>query len=163
MLATWKVGPALAAGNTVVLKPAEWTPLTASLLGDLALEAGIPAGVINIVQGLGEDAGAALVAHPDVRRISFTGSPDTARIVGAAAARHLTPVSFELGGKSPLIVFADADMNLALQTAAAQYDHAGQVCLAGTRLLVDASVYSTFLSRLAQAIGQNSTGRSARS
>src|SRR5262249_19592943 len=103
MLATWKVGPALAAGNTVVLKPAEWTPLTASMLADLVLEAGLPNGVLNIVQGIGELAGAALVSHPGVRRISFTGSPKTARAIGAAAAEHLTPVSFELGGKSPLL------------------------------------------------------------
>jgi acyl-CoA reductase-like NAD-dependent aldehyde dehydrogenase len=152
MLATWKVGPALAAGNTVVLKPAEWTPLTASMLADLALEAGLPNGVLNIVQGIGEQAGAALVSHPGVRRISFTGSPKTARAIGAAAAVHLTPVSFELGGKSPLLVFADADLDLAVKTAAGQYDNAGQVCLAGTRLLVEGSIYSTFVDRLVDAI-----------
>jgi betaine-aldehyde dehydrogenase/5-carboxymethyl-2-hydroxymuconic-semialdehyde dehydrogenase len=152
MLATWKVGPALAAGNTVVLKPAEWTPLTASLLAELALEAGLPAGVLNIVQGIGEQAGAALVAHPDVRRISFTGSTDTARLIGASAARNLTPVSFELGGKSPLIVFEDADLDLAIKTAAGQYDNAGQVCLAGTRLLIAAAIYPTFVARLRRAI-----------
>ena len=154
MLATWKVGPALAAGNTVVLKPAEWTPLTASLLGDLALEAGLPAGVLNVVQGIGEQAGAALVAHSGVRRISFTGSGDTARLIGASAARNLTPVSFELGGKSPLVVFADADLDLALQTVVGQYDNAGQVCLAGTRVLVEASVYDAFLDALQSAIGR---------
>ena len=154
MLATWKVGPALAAGNTVVLKPAEWTPLTASMLADLAVEAGLPPGVLNVVQGIGEEAGAGLVSHPDVRRISFTGSPDTARLIGAAAARHLTPVSFELGGKSPLLVFADADIDLAIKTAAGQYDNAGQVCLAGTRLLVEASIYPAFLGVLIEAIGR---------
>ena len=154
MLATWKVGPALAAGNTVVLKPAEWTPLTASMLADLALEAGVPPGVFNVVQGVGEDAGAALVGHPGVRRISFTGSPETARIIGAAAARNLTPVSFELGGKSPLIVFADADLDAALQVAVGQYDNAGQVCLAGTRLLVDASIGRAFVEGLVTLIGQ---------
>lgn len=152
MLATWKVGPALAAGNTVVLKPAEWTPLTASMLADLAAEAGIPAGVLNVVQGIGENAGAALVSHPGVRRISFTGSPETATLIGVAAAQHLTPVSFELGGKSPLIVCADADLDLALATAIGQYDNAGQVCLAGTRLLVDARIYPAFLTRLVAAI-----------
>ena len=145
MLATWKVGPALAAGNTVVLKPAEWTPLTASLLADLVLEADLPSGVFNVVQGIGEEAGAALVAHPGVKRISFTGSTDTARLIGAAAARNLTPVSFELGGKSPLIVFADADLDLAVQNALGQYDNAGQVCLAGTRLLVEEPIYEEFL------------------
>lgn len=154
MLATWKVGPALAAGNTVVLKPAEWTPVTASLLADLALEADLPPGVLNIVQGIGEEAGAALVAHPGVKRISFTGSTDTARLIAAAAARNLTPVSFELGGKSPLIVFADADLALAVQNALGQYDNAGQVCLAGTRLLVDAAVYEEFLERMKAGAGE---------
>ena len=152
MLATWKVGPALAAGNTVVLKPAEWTPITASMLADLALEAGLPAGVLNVLQGLGPEAGAALVAHPVIRRISFTGSPPTARLIGAAAAANLTPVSFELGGKSPLIVCDDADLDLAVTTAAGQYDNAGQVCLAGTRLLVHTAVYDEFASRLRAAI-----------
>ncbi len=154
MMATWKAGPALAAGNTVVLKPAEWTPLTASMLADLAAEAGLPPGVLNVVQGIGEEAGAALVSHPHVRRVSFTGSPETARVIGAAAARHLTPVSFELGGKSPLMIFADADLDQALQTAVGQYDNAGQVCLAGTRLLVEAAVYPAFLDRLVDAIGR---------
>jgi acyl-CoA reductase-like NAD-dependent aldehyde dehydrogenase len=154
MLATWKVGPALAAGNTVVLKPAEWTPLTASMLADLALEAGLPSGVFNVVQGIGEEAGAALVAHPDVKRISFTGSTATAQLIGAAAAKHLTPVSFELGGKSPFVVFADADLELAVQNAIGQYDNAGQVCLAGTRLLVEAPVYDEFLKRLIEGAGK---------
>ncbi len=148
MLACWKVGPALAAGNTVVLKPAEWTPITASMLADLALEAGVPAGVLNVVQGLGPEAGAALVASRQVRRISFTGSPATARAIGAAAAANLTPVSFELGGKSPLIVCDDADLELAVDTAAGQYDNAGQVCLAGTRLLVQRSIHAEFSRRL---------------
>jgi betaine-aldehyde dehydrogenase/5-carboxymethyl-2-hydroxymuconic-semialdehyde dehydrogenase len=147
LLATWKLGPALAAGNTAVLKPAEWTPLTASMLADLAEEAGLPPGVLNVVQGTGERAGAALVADPRVRRISFTGSPETARLIAAAAAEHLTPVSFELGGKSPLIVCDDADMDLALATSVGQYDNAGQVCLAGTRLLVQRSIYSEFLDQ----------------
>ena len=154
MLATWKVGPALAAGNTVVLKPAEWTPITASMLADLALEAGLPAGVFNVVQGLGAEAGAALVAHPGIRRISFTGSPATARSIGVAAAANLTPVSFELGGKSPLIVCDDADLELAVATSAGQYDNAGQVCLAGTRLLVQRSIHDTFLARLRARIAE---------
>ena len=148
MLATWKVGPALAAGNTVVLKPAEWTPITASLLADYAFEAGLPPGVVNVVQGIGEEAGAALVAHPGLKRISFTGSTDTARLIAAAAAKNLTPVSFELGGKSPLIVFADADLEMAVQNALGQYDNAGQVCLAGTRLLVEKQIYDEFLRRM---------------
>jgi len=151
MLATWKVAPALAAGNTVVLKPAEWAPLTASLLCDIAQEAGLPEGVLNVVQGFGAEAGAALVAHPEVARISFTGSVPTARAVAAAAAANLVPVSFELGGKSPLLVFADADLDLAVATAVEQYDNAGQVCLAGTRLLVESSIVDEFLSRFLSA------------
>ncbi|WP_330241461.1 aldehyde dehydrogenase [Streptomyces sp. NBC_00525] len=148
MLATWKVAPALAAGNTVVLKPAEWSPLTASLLADIAAEAGLPAGVLNVVQGYGAEVGDALTAHPDVRRISFTGSVPTARHIAASAAAHLTPLSLELGGKSPLLVFADADLDLAAGLAAEQYDNAGQVCLAATRILVEESVAEEFTQRL---------------
>ncbi|MFF0577872.1 aldehyde dehydrogenase [Streptosporangium saharense] len=157
MLATWKIAPALAAGNTVVLKPAEWTPLTASLLADITAEAGLPAGVFNVVQGYGAEAGAALVADPRVRRISFTGSVPTARTIAAAAAANLTPLSLELGGKSPLIVFADADLDLAVNLAVEQYDNAGQVCLAGTRLLVEEAVAEEFTARFverAQALKQ---------
>lgn len=154
MLATWKVAPALAAGNTVVLKPAEWSPLTASLLADIAAEAGLPDGVLNVVQGYGEEVGAPLVAHPGVRRISFTGSVPTARSIAAAAAPNLTPLSLELGGKSPLLVFADADLDLAADLAVEQYDNAGQVCLAATRLLVDASVAAEFTERLLDRVGR---------
>ena len=136
MLATWRVGPALAAGDTVVLKPPEWAPLTCSLLGDLAEEAGLPPGVLNIVHGTGAGAGAPLTGHRDVDRVAFTGSPATAHTVYRDAAANLTPVSFELGGKSPFIVFEDADLDAAAATAAYQYDNSGQVCLAGTRLLV---------------------------
>lgn len=148
MLATWRIGPALAAGNTVVVKPPEWAPLTNSLLADYAQQAGLPVGVFNVVQGLGNEAGAALVSHPAVRRIAFTGSPATGRVIGVAAAQNITPVSFELGGKSPFIVFADADFEKALETALGQYDNAGQVCLAGTRLLVQKSIADQFLERL---------------
>ncbi|GAA1006532.1 betaine-aldehyde dehydrogenase [Streptomyces sp. F-3] len=147
MLATWKVAPALAAGNTVVLKPAEWSPLTASLLADIAAEAGLPAGVLNVVQGYGAEIGDALTSHPDVRRISFTGSVPTARRIAASAAANLTPLSLELGGKSPLLVFADADLDLAVDLAVEQYDNAGQVCLAATRLLVEESVADEFTRR----------------
>jgi len=154
MLSTWKVGPALAAGNTVVLKPPEWAPLTCSLLADFAAEAGLPPGVFNVVQGIGEEAGAALVAHAGVRRISFTGSVETARKIGAAAAQNLTPVSFELGGKSPLLVFADADLDLALRNMLEQYDNAGQVCLAGTRLLVEETVAGDLLERMKTGASQ---------
>ncbi|MFI6287572.1 aldehyde dehydrogenase family protein [Streptomyces sp. NPDC051018] len=150
MLATWKIAPALAAGNTVVLKPAEWSPLTASLLADITAGAGLPPGVLNVVQGYGSEAGAALVAHPDVRRISFTGSVATARTITAAAAAHLTPTSLELGGKSPLLVFADADLDLAADLAIEQYDNAGQVCLAATRLLVDERIAQEFTRRFTE-------------
>jgi aminomuconate-semialdehyde/2-hydroxymuconate-6-semialdehyde dehydrogenase len=158
MLATWKVGPALAAGNTVVLKPAEWTPFTASLLADFALEAGLPPGVFNVVQGLGNEAGAALVAHPDVKRISFTGSVPTAQKIATSAAQNLTPLSFELGGKSPFIVFTDCDLELAIRNAVDQYDNCGQVCLSGTRLLVEASIYDAFLERFKEAVSTTKQG-----
>ncbi len=154
MLSTWKVGPALAAGNTVVVKPPEWAPFTCSMLADFAEEAGLPAGVLNIVQGIGEEAGAALVNHPDVSRISFTGSGETGRIIGKAAAERIVPVSMELGGKSPLVVFADADFDAALRTAIGQYDNAGQVCLAGTRILVEESIAEKFLAGM-KAAAQN--------
>lgn len=144
MLATWKIGPALAAGDTVVLKPAEWSPLTASVFADLTQQAGVPAGVFNVVFGLGEEAGAALVAHPGLSRISFTGSVPTAKKIARAAADNLTPVSFELGGKSPLVVLEDADVELAVELAVEQYDNAGQVCLSGTRLLVHESLSEQF-------------------
>ncbi|MFC5663812.1 aldehyde dehydrogenase [Kitasatospora misakiensis] len=150
MLATWKVAPALAAGNTVILKPAEWSPLTASLLADIAAEAGLPAGVLNVVQGYGAEVGNALVSHPGVRRISFTGSVPTAKRIAAAAAANLTPLSLELGGKSPLLVFADADLDLAADLAVEQYDNAGQVCLAATRLLVESSVAEEFTRRFVE-------------
>ena len=148
MLSTWKCAPALAAGNTVILKPAEWSPVTASVLADLIDEAGFPPGVFNIVQGIGEEVGAALVSDPRVRRISFTGSPEAARVIGAAAARNIVPFTAELGGKSPLVVFADADLDAAARKAAGQYDDAGQVCMAGTRLLVEAPVRDTFLEKM---------------
>lgn len=147
MLSTWKTAPALAAGCTVVLKPAEWSPLSCSLLADLAAEAGLPTGVFNVVQGIGEEAGAALVAHPLTRRISLTGSPEAARAIGRVAAEHIVPFTGELGGKGALVVFADADLDDAARRASGMYDDAGQVCLAGTRLLVDAKVADDFRGR----------------
>ena len=158
MLSTWKVAPALAAGCTVVLKPAEWSPLSCSLLADLADEAGLPPGVFNVVQGIGEEAGAALVAHPLIRRVSFTGSPETARQIGVSAARNLVPFTGELGGKGPLIVFDDADLDAAAAKAAGQYDDAGQVCLAGTRLLVQDSIREEFLERVHAAVDRQVLG-----
>jgi 5-carboxymethyl-2-hydroxymuconic-semialdehyde dehydrogenase len=158
MLATWKVAPALAAGNTVVLKPAEWSPLTASLLADIAAEAGLPAGVLNVVQGYGAEIGDALTSHPDVRRISFTGSVPTAQRIAASAAANLTPLSLELGGKSPLLVFADADLDLAVDLAVEQYDNAGQVCLAGTRLLVEEPIAEEFTRRFVEKAARLNQG-----
>ena len=146
MLATWRIAPALAAGNTVVAKPPEWAPLTASLLADITRDAGLPDGVFNVVQGLGREAGAPLAAHPGLARVCFTGSVATGRQVAAAAGAQLTPASLELGGKSPLLVFADADLDLAVRHAVGQYDNAGQVCLAGTRLLVADQVAEEFLA-----------------
>ena len=144
MLATWKVAPGARGRQQrgAPIKPAEWSPLSASLLADLVVEAGLPAGAFNLVQGIGSEVGAALAADPRVRRISFTGSPETARRIGAAAAANIVPFTAELGGKGPLIVFADCDLEAAAEQASAQYEalDSGQVCLAGTRLLVEAPV-----------------------
>jgi aminomuconate-semialdehyde/2-hydroxymuconate-6-semialdehyde dehydrogenase len=150
VLASWKVAPALAAGDTVVLKPAEWAPLTASMMADIAREAGLPDGVLNVVQGIGAEAGAPLVANPDVDRVSFTGSVTTGKLVAAAAGANLTPVSLELGGKSPFVCFADADLEAAVAQAVNQYDNAGQACLAGTRLLVQREISDAFLERFVE-------------
>jgi acyl-CoA reductase-like NAD-dependent aldehyde dehydrogenase len=158
MLSTWKVAPALAAGCPVVLKPAEWSPLSCSLLADLSHEAGFPPGAFNVLQGVGERVGAALVEHPLLRRVSFTGSPEAARQIGVAAARNLVPFTGELGGKGPLIVFEDADLDAAAAKAAGQYDDAGQVCLAGTRLLVQESVREPFLERFHAAVDKHVLG-----
>ena len=150
MLATWRIGPALAAGDTVVLKPPEWAPLTASLLADIAHEAGLPPGVFNVVQGTGVEAGAALSSHPGINRLSFTGSVPTAGVIAAAAAPNIVPLSFELGGKSPLLVFEDCDLDLAVDIAVDQFDNAGQVCLGAFRFLVHESIADTFLERVVE-------------
>jgi acyl-CoA reductase-like NAD-dependent aldehyde dehydrogenase len=158
MLTTWKSAPALAAGCTVVLKPPEWAPLACSLLGDLTVEAGMPPGVFNVLQGIGEEAGAALVRHPLIRRVSFTGSPETARHIGHAAAENIVPFTAELGGKGAFVVFADADLDAAARKAAVMYDDAGQVCLAGTRLLVQDTVREEFLERFDAAVDAQTLG-----
>ena len=137
LLATWKLAPALAAGCTVVLKPAEETPLTALRLGEIALEAGFPAGVINVVTGMGPGAGAALAEHPDVDKITFTGSTEVGRLIVRAAAGNMKKVTVELGGKSPMIVLEDADLKTAVPGAAsAIFFNQGQTCCAGSRLYV---------------------------
>jgi acyl-CoA reductase-like NAD-dependent aldehyde dehydrogenase len=158
MLSTWKTASALAAGCTVVLKPPEWAPLSCSLLADLTLEASIPPGVFNVVQGIGEETGAALVADGRLRRVSFTGSSDTGRLVATSAAGNLVPFTAELGGKSPLVVFADADLDAAAAKAALQYDDSGQNCMAGTRLLVEKSAAGEFLERFHRAVDAHVLG-----
>jgi len=150
MLETWKLAPALAAGCTVVLKPAEWTPLSASLLPEIMTEAGLPDGVFNLVHGIGEVAGAALVAHPGVPRISFTGETATGRAIMAAAAPHLKGLSMELGGKSPCLVFADADLDLATDSALfGVFSLNGERCTAGSRILAERAIYHDLVTRLA--------------
>ncbi|MGV3634971.1 MAG: aldehyde dehydrogenase family protein [Pseudorhodoplanes sp.] len=149
MNAVWKIAPALACGCTVVLKPAELTPLSALWLGRAALEAGFPAGVLNIVPGFGADAGAALVSHPDVDKIAFTGSPATGRFIMRAAAENITKISLELGGKSPCVVFPDADLEAAVrQTSSGAFFNAGQVCSAATRAIVHEGVHDGFVERI---------------
>jgi aldehyde dehydrogenase (NAD+) len=148
--AIWKIGPVLATGCTVVLKPAEEAPLTSLRLAELALEAGVPPGVINVVPGFGETAGAALAAHHDVDKVAFTGSHVTGQSIVKASAGNLKRVSLELGGKSPDIVFSDADMEAAVPGAAmAVFANSGQICSAGTRLFVERRVYDEFVDRVA--------------
>ena len=148
-MSVWKAGPVLATGCTLVMKPAEQTPLSALRFGELCLEAGVPDGVINIVTGLG-DAGAALSSHPDVDKIAFTGSTGVGEKILHAAAGTMKRVTVELGGKSPNIVFADADLDKAVPAAAmAVFANAGQICSAGTRLFVQSSIHDEFMERLA--------------
>jgi acyl-CoA reductase-like NAD-dependent aldehyde dehydrogenase len=158
MLTTWKLGPALASGNTVVVKPPEWAPLTCSILADAAHAAGIPAGVINIVQGTGAVTGAALVADARLARISFTGSVPTAKKIAQSAAANLVPCSLELGGKSPFIVLEDADIEAAAACGALMYRNATQVCLAGTRFLIHSSIRDAFTNAMQRYVAQLSVG-----
>lgn len=153
-LATWKIAPCLAMGNTCVLKPAEWTPYTAFLLADIVSQAGLPKGVLNIVHGLGADgAGEALTRHPDVRAISFTGETGTGRAIMAAASQTLKKVSFELGGKGATIIFADSDIDDAVNTAVrAAYRNQGQICLAGSRLFVEESIQKTVVEKIVEKV-----------
>ncbi|RPH44242.1 MAG: aldehyde dehydrogenase family protein [Burkholderiales bacterium] len=158
MLSTWKLGPALAAGNTCVLKPPEWAPLTCSLLADAADAAGLPPGVLNVVQGAGATTGAMLVGDPRISRLSFTGSVPTARRIAQAAGANLVPCSLELGGKSPFIVLEDADTDAAAATGALMYRNAGQVCLAGTRFLVHERVADRFVEALRRHVANLNVG-----
>src|ERR1051326_1305310 len=151
LMAAWKLAPALAAGNTVVLKPAEQTPVTAIELARLIQEAGFPEGVVNIVPGYGETAGAALASHKGVDKIAFTGSTEVGKLIAKAAAENLTKVSLELGGKAPNIVFADSDLDQAVAGAMMGiFYNQGQVCCAGSRLFVEESVKDAFVSKLSE-------------
>jgi aldehyde dehydrogenase (NAD+) len=159
LLAAWKLGPALATGNTVVLKPAEQTPLSALRLGELCLEAGIPPGVVNVLPGFGPTAGSALVTHPDVDKIAFTGEYITGQTIMREAAGTLKRISFELGGKSPNIVFADADLDAAVAgSLMGIFWNQGEVCCAGSRLFLQESVYDQFMDKLVGQAGKMKVG-----
>ena len=159
MLASWKLGPALACGNTVVLKPAELTPLTALRFAELALEAGIPEGVVNVVVGPGSVAGERLIAHPDVAKIGFTGSTEVGKRVMEGAAKTIKRVTLELGGKSANVIFEDADLERAAAAApGAVFGNAGQDCCARSRILVQKSVYDRFLKLLVDATSKFRVG-----
>jgi phenylacetaldehyde dehydrogenase len=149
-MAVWKIAPALAAGCTIVLKPAEQTPLTALRLAELIIEAGVPAGVVNILTGFGGTAGAALAAHPDVDKVAFTGSTEVGKLIVQAAAGNLKKVSLELGGKSPAIILPDADLDLAIAGAAnAIFFNHGQCCCAGSRLMVERAIFDDVVEGVA--------------
>jgi len=159
MLESWKLAPALASGCAVVLKPAEWTPLSASLLPEIMTEAGVPDGVFNIVHGIGESAGAALVAHPEVPLISFTGETTTGQTIMRESAANLKGLSMELGGKSPCLIFADADLDAALDSALfSGVSLNGERCTAGSRILVERTVYDSVVDRLASRAARVQVG-----
>lgn len=159
LMLAWKWGPALACGNTIVMKLAEQTPITGIRMAELALEAGFPDGVINVLNGFGETAGAAMVSHPDIDKIAFTGHVDTAKIIQKAAADTLKRCTFELGGKSPNVIFADCNMDDAVAGAFhAIYFHGGQCCTAGSRLFVEEKIHREFTDRLAAKAKQRKLG-----
>ena len=159
MLSTWKIAPALAAGCTVVHKPAEWSPLTATLLAEICLEAGLPAGVLNVVHGFGEDAGRALTEHPDIKAIGFVGESATGSAIMRQGAATLKRVHFELGGKNPVIVFGDADIDRALDACLFMiYSLNGERCTSSSRALVEASIYEEFAKRAAERIKKIKVG-----
>jgi acyl-CoA reductase-like NAD-dependent aldehyde dehydrogenase len=159
MMAVTKIAPALACGNTVILKPAEQTPLTAIRLGELIQEAGIPDGVVNIITGFGPGAGSSIVEHPDVDKVAFTGSTEVGKLILQASAGNLKRVSLELGGKSPNIIFPDTDLQLAARNAMnGVFFNSGQVCAAGTRIFVQKDIYKDFVSELTQMSARMTTG-----
>jgi phenylacetaldehyde dehydrogenase len=160
LMAAWKLGPALATGCTVVLKPAERTPLSALRLGELMQEAGLPDGVVNVITGFGETAGAAIAAHPGIDKVAFTGSTEVGKLIVKAAAMNLKRVTLELGGKSPNVVFADADLETAIPGAAnAIFFNHGQCCCAGSRLYIESEVYDDVLAGIADHAEHIKLGR----
>jgi acyl-CoA reductase-like NAD-dependent aldehyde dehydrogenase len=159
LMAVQKIAPALACGNTMVLKPAEQTPLTALRLGEILLEAGIPEGVVNVVTGMGPGAGSSIAEHMDIDKVSFTGSTEVGKLILQASAGNLKRVSLELGGKSPNIVLPDADMDAAVRTAVnGVFFNSGQVCVAGTRIFVQKDQYEGFVDKLTKASAAMTTG-----
>ena len=163
MLSTWKIAPALAAGCTVVHKPAEWSPLTAQLLAETALEAGLPAGVLNVVHGLGETAGRSLTEHPAIKAIAFVGESATGSRIQAQGAPTLKRVHFELGGKNPVIVFDDADLDRAVDAVVFMiYSLNGERCTSSSRVLIQESIYDEVTARVAERDGQHSRWAPAR-
>jgi aminomuconate-semialdehyde/2-hydroxymuconate-6-semialdehyde dehydrogenase len=158
-LYTWKIAPALAAGNCVVSKPSEFTPYSAYILGELCTEAGLPPGVLNIVHGLGGSAGQAIVSHPGIKAISFTGGTVTGKHIASVAAPMFKKMSLELGGKNPNIIFADADLDKAIKTTVnSSFLNQGEICLCGSRIFVEKSVYQEVKTRLVQAVEAMKTG-----
>jgi len=154
-LFTWKIAPAIAAGNTVVAKPSEITPMTAFLLSELCIEAGLPAGVLNIVHGTGPNAGQAISEHPEIKAISFTGGTETGKRIAATAAPMFKKLSLELGGKNPNIIFADCDFDEALKTSVhSSFANQGQICLCGSRIFVERSIYDRFKDAFAKKVNQ---------
>lgn len=158
-LFTWKIAPALATGNCAVAKPSELTPMTAFMLGELCIEAGLPAGVLNIVQGLGKDAGAAIVAHADVRAITFTGGTKTGAMIASVAGPMFKHMALELGGKNPTIIFADADFEQAVNTSVrAAFTNQGEICLCGSRIFVEESMHDRFVEAFIERTKQLKQG-----
>jgi len=158
-LFTWKVAPALATGNTVVAKPSELTPMTAFMLSELCIEAGLPPGVLNIVHGLGNKAGQAIIEHPDITLISFTGGTATGKTIAAVAAPMFKKLSLELGGKNPNIIFADCDLENAVNTSVnSSFSNQGEICLCGSRILIEESIYEDFKKEFLNKINKLVTG-----
>ncbi|MDA1182414.1 MAG: aldehyde dehydrogenase family protein, partial [Bacteroidetes bacterium] len=158
-LFTWKVAPALAAGNCVVAKPSEFTPVTASMLANICIAAKLPSGVLNIVQGLGSSAGEAIVSHPKIKAISFTGGTDTGKNIASIAAPMFKKISLELGGKNPTIIFADSDLEKAIKTTVkSSFMNQGEICLCGSRVFVERPVYERVKQSLLEAVNAMKVG-----